>query len=330
MTATAGTLEHAFDAIRRADRVLVVAHSRPDGDAVGSVLACWMLLRQIGKRAEMALSDAVPRIYRWLPCSSQIRHCSRVEGDWDTAILLECDSVERCGIQGLEDRFLINIDHHFSGRAFAHVNWIDTGACAVAEMIYRLALAAGARITPEMAACLYSAILTDTGAFCYEGTTAHTFELASEMVRFGAQPAAIAQSIYFSNSESKMLLLGRALANLRCADNLCWLWVTGDDMLRSGAEEQDCEGIVNYAIGISGAQAAVFLRELQDGRFRLSLRSKGAINVARVAEKFGGGGHQNASGCTLEGPLAQAAEQILAELHIEVLHCPKNEIPPSI
>ena len=330
MTATAGTLKHAFDAIRQADRLLVVAHSRPDGDAVGSVLACWMLLQQMGKQAEMALSDAVPRIYRWLPCSSQIRHWSRVEGDWDAAILLECDSVERCGMKGLEDRFLINIDHHFSGRAFAHVNWIDTGACAVAEMIYRLALAAEARITPEMAACLYSAVLTDTGAFCYEGTTAHTFELAGELVRCGAQPAAIAQSIYFSNSESKMLLLGRALANLRCAGSLCWLWVTDDDMLRSGAEEQDCEGIVNYAIGVSGAQAAVFLRELKDGRFRLSLRSKGAVNVASIAEKFGGGGHQNASGCTLEGPLVPAAERILAELRSAVLVRAENESPSAI
>ena len=330
MPPIANTLDQTLDSIQRANRLLVVAHSRPDGDAVGSVLACWMLLQQMGKQVEMAFSDPVPRIYRWLPCSSQIRHWSRVEGDWDATILLECDSVARCGLSGLEDRFLINIDHHFSGRFFAHVNWIDTGACAVAEMIYRLVLAAEARITPDMAACLYAAVLTDTGAFCYEGTRAHTFDLAGELVRRGAQPATIAQNIYFSNPKSKMLLLGSALANLRCEGNLCWLWVTDADMSRSGAEEEDCEGIVNYAIGVSGAQAAVFLRELKDGCFRLSLRSKGAVNVARIAEKFGGGGHQNASGCTMEGPLAMAAGRILAELRSEVLLPAENRSPSAI
>jgi bifunctional oligoribonuclease and PAP phosphatase NrnA len=318
MAAISATLDQVLSCIQQANHVLVAAHARPDGDAVGSVLACWMLLRQMDKPAEMALSDQVPRIYRSLPCSSLIHHWSRVDDRFDTAILLECDSIERCRLEGLESRFLINIDHHVSGRHFANVNWIDTGACAVAEMIYRLALAAGARITPEMAACLYTAVLTDTGAFCYEGTGAHTFELAGDLVRYGAQPASIAQSVYFSNPPSKMLLLGSALSNLRRDGGLCWLWVTYEDMKRTGAEEEDCEGIVNYAIGISGVQAAVFLRELDDGRVRLSLRSKGTVNVARIAERFDGGGHENASGCTLEGPVSVATERILAELRAEV------------
>jgi phosphoesterase RecJ-like protein len=272
----------------------------------------------MGAHAEIVLSDPVPHIYRSLPCSAQIHHRSHAGSGYDTAILLECDSLERARLAGLENLFLINIDHHVSGRPFADVNWIDTGASAVAEMIYRLVLAAGARVTREMAACLYTAVLTDTGSFCYEGTGAHTFDLAAALIRCGAQPELVARDVYFSNPLAKMLLLGRALSNLQIDGNLSWLWVTREDMKSTGAEGEDCEGVVNYAIGIEGVQAAVFLRELEEGQIRLSLRSKGRMNVAKIAERFGGGGHENASGCTLPGPLAAAAERILAELRSEI------------
>ena len=140
-----------------------------------------------------------------------------------------------------------------------------------------------------MATCLYMALLTDTGSFCYEGTDAHTFSPAHQLVRLGACPAHIAQDVYFANPMSKMLLLGAALANLKRDGRMAWLWVTTSDMERSNAAEEDCEGIVNYAIGIAGVEVAVFLRELPNHRVRLSLRSKGAVNVAAVAETLGGG-----------------------------------------
>ncbi len=303
-----------LDAVHDAQHILVTAHARPDGDAVGSVLACGMLLEQLGKPVEMVFSDRVPLIYRWLPCAQRIHHWQRVDGDFDLVILLECDGIERSRLKGLEDRRLINIDHHTSGRNFAHLNWIDMDACAVAEQVFTLARAAGATITPEMATCLYMAVLTDTGSFCYEGTDAHTFSLAHELVRLGAHPVPIAQDVYFSNPMSKMLLLGAALANLRRDGRVAWLSVTTADMERSNAAEEDCEGIVNYAIGIAGVEVAVFLRELPDHRVRLSLRSKGLVNVATVAESFGGGGHENASGCALNGPMPTATGIILARL----------------
>jgi phosphoesterase RecJ-like protein len=309
--AAIGPILHA---IQDAQNILVTAHARPDGDAVGSVLACGMMLEQLGKQATMVFSDRVPLIYRWLPCAQSIQHLQRVQGDFDLVILLECDSTERSRLKGLEGRRLINIDHHTSGRNFAHLNWIDTDACAVAELVFTLACAAGVRITPEMATCLYMAVLTDTGSFCYEGTDTHTFSLAHELVRLGARPALIAQDVYFSNPMSKMLLLGAALANLRRDGRIAWLWVTTSDMERSNAAEEDCEGIVNYAIGIAGVEVAVFLRELPDHRVRLSLRSKGAVNVAAVAETLGGGGHENASGCTLPGPMPAALDAILIRL----------------
>jgi phosphoesterase RecJ-like protein len=253
----------------------------------------------------------VPLIYRGLPCASRLRQITRLEGDYDAVILLECDGIERSRLQGLDGRFLINIDHHVSGKNFGAINWIETSACAVAEMVYDLAMLAGVRMTPEIATCLYTAVLTDTGSFCYSGTDAHTFELASDLVRHGANPRLIAQNTYFSNPTSKMLLLGAALSNLRREGRLAWMWVTHEDMLRTSAAEEDCEGLVNYAIGIAGVEVAVFLRELSDHRVRLSIRSKGQIDVARIAESFGGGGHPHASGCTFEGPLSAAEGRIL-------------------
>lgn len=303
-----------LDAIEGGSRFLVAAHSRPDGDAIGSILACGMMLQQLGNHVDMVSRDGVPLIYRTLPCAEAIRQVERVEGDYDAVILLECDGIERTGLAGLEGRFIINIDHHYSGKAFGDVNWIQNDACAVGAMVYELALLAGVRVTPQMATCLYTAVLTDSGSFCYAGTDYHTFDVAADLARNGADPCAIAQHIYFSNPTSKMLLLGAALSNLHREGRLAWMWVTHGDMVRTSAVEEDCEGLVNYAVGISGVDVAVFFRELANHRVRLSLRSKGEINVARVAERFGGGGHSHAAGCTIDGPLPVATARILDDL----------------
>lgn len=301
---------------------VLTSHARPDGDAIGSLLALAELLDGIGCRSDIVLADPIPRIYRTLPGIDRIRHAASVgspnPGEGLPCILLECDSIARSGLGGLGDgRTLINIDHHASGRSFASVNWIDPAACAVGVMIYDLAIAAGVEITPAMATCLYTAMVSDTGAFTYGGTTAETFALASDLARRGARPADVARDIYFSNSESSMRLLGAALSNMQCDGPLAWSWVTLEEMNRVGAAVEDCEGVVNYLIGISGVESAVFLRELEvASQYRLSIRSKGKVDVARVAESFGGGGHRTASGCTLDGPLPLAAERILAQLRL--------------
>lgn len=312
-------LRAVLEVVERGRRFVVCSHARPDGDAVGSMLACGMMLTQMGKQADLVSADPVPLIYRGLPCAATIRQTSGLDGDYDAAILLECDGVERTRLKGLQGRFLVNMDHHVSGRNFAQVNWIDTDACAVGEMVYRLARAAGATVTPEMATCLYTAVLTDTGSFCYEGTDVHAFELARDLVARGADPALIAREVYFSNPLSKILVLGAALTNLRRDGRLAWLWVTHADMQRTGAAEEDCEGIVNYAIAVAGVEAAVLLRELPDRRVRISLRSKGSLDVARIAASFGGGGHLHAGGCTLEGPLPAATERILETMRRELV-----------
>jgi bifunctional oligoribonuclease and PAP phosphatase NrnA len=307
-------LAEVLQEIEKRQRFLVTAHARPDGDAVGSTLALAQILRKMGKSADVVLRDRVPVIYRPLPQAETIIHASRGQGQYDAAIILECDSIQRTRLEGLENRFLISIDHHVSGRPFAHVNWIDPKAVATAEMVYRLAREAGVKISPEIATCLYTAVLTDTGSFMFEGTNEHTFALARELVLAGADPALCARSVYFGHSTAKMRLLGAALSNLHREGSLAWIWVTTEQMERFGAREEDCEGLVNYALSIQDVEVAAFFRELPDGRFRISLRSKGQLDVAAIAEQFGGGGHACASGCSLDGPLSIAVARIMTLL----------------
>lgn len=307
-------LEQVLQHVQQRRQFVLTSHARPDGDAIGSVLALSEILRTMGKSVEVVLSDSVPVIYRPLPFAETIIHSSQVNGKYEAAIILECDSVQRTRLQGLDHHFLINIDHHASFKTFADVNWVDPGASATAEMVFRLATAAGVKITPQIATCLYTAVLTDTGSFNYATTSARTFELAKQLAEYGADPARIAQSVYFANPASKMHLLGAALSSLCHEGPMSWMVVTRQDMARYGALEEDCEGLVNYALSIAGVEVAVFFRELTDGRVRVSVRSKGAVNVAQVAEMFGGGGHECASGFATDGPVAAAAGRVLTLL----------------
>jgi phosphoesterase RecJ-like protein len=307
-------MDAILQVIREGERFLVCSHSRPDGDAVGSVLAMGMFLEQLGKRADLVTADRIPVVYRKLPGADSIRTALRVHGPYDAAILLECDSTERTRLRGLERFTIVNIDHHVSGRPWGQVNWIDREAASVGELVYRLIKAAGANLTPEIATCLYTTLLTDTGGFIYGGVRASTFALAEELTLAGADPIQISKDTYFRTPMSKLLLLGAALNNLHREGRLAWLWITHNDMVRTCAAEEDCEGIVNYALSIADVEAAVFLHELPEQRIRMSLRSKGNVNVAAIAEGLGGGGHENAAGCTIDGPLGRALEEILAVL----------------
>ncbi len=317
-------LERVLQEIRARRRFVVTSHARPDGDGIGSALALGQILRVMGKESKVVMHDGVPRIYQNLPFAEHVIKANSVaandfakDGRCDAVVLLECDNTRRTLLEGLEECFLINIDHHASGRNFAHVNWIDSSMMATAEMVYRLARLACVPIDRDIATCLYTALMTDTGSFMFEGTNEHTFTVARDLVLAGADPAHCARPIYFGHSTAKMRLLGAALSNLHREGPLAWIWVTQEQMRRLSAREEDCEGLVNYALSISDVQVAVFFRELPDQRFRISLRSKGEVNVSRVAEYFGGGGHKCASGCSIDGPLAVAVSRIVDRLREE-------------
>ena len=281
-----------LEKFRSTSRFLITSHSRPDGDAVGSALALAEILDHLGCETQIILADPPPVIYNSLPGVDKVEVGQRLDNSTAPVIILECDSIERTGLQGLGERYLVNIDHHASGRPYAALNWIDEHCCAVAEMIYEIAVAAEVNITPSMATCLYTAVLSDTGSFTYPSTNANTFALAHKLAASGASPSQIARNLYFTNPESKLRLLAIALTNMRCEGALAWSWVTDEELERTGATAEDCEGVVNYLIGIAGIESAVFLREVAPtGGFRLSIRSKGKVDVSQIAESFGGGGN---------------------------------------
>jgi len=309
-----GGLPDVVREIRGRHRFVITSHARPDGDAVGSALALCLVLRGMGKHADVVLHDGVPRIYRALPGASEVRQSLPDGHLYDAVILLECDSLQRTRLQGLDLNFLISIDHHVSGKSFANLNWIEPRAAATAELIFRLARELGVPVTPEIASCLYTALLTDTGSFMFQGTDEHTFDVARELVLAGADPVRSARAVYFAHSPAKLRLLGEALRNLQQQGSIAWVWVSLEQMRHASAKEEDCEGLVNYVLSIGEVEVAILFREVPGGRFRVSLRSKGGVNVARVAESFGGGGHECASGCSVEGPLPLAVEQVLRQV----------------
>ena len=305
----------------RRDRFVVVSHARPDGDAVGSILAMESLLRHMGKIVDMVMADAVPAVYRTLPGAERIRQAGAVHaGNYDSAIILECDSTQRTGVEGLDGLFIINIDHHRTGRAYGTLNWIDPDASAVAVMVYELALTAGVAITPAMATCLYTALMTDTGSFTYPGTSADTFTLAHALIDLGAKADSVARDVLYSVPAARIRLLGVALSRLQIHGPIAWTYITQNDLNGLSATDEDSEGTVNYLISIADVQAAAFLREIggDPQQFRTSLRSKSSVDVSHVASLLGGGGHRNAAGCTLPGPLDSAISCVLAGLSEEV------------
>jgi phosphoesterase RecJ-like protein len=307
-----------LELIRERNSFVISSHLRPDGDAIGSALALMHLLEAMGKQATVCFVDPIPVNFRFLGGRDRI---GTTFPEADAAIFLECDSIERSSIDREQfdaalPALIINIDHHRSGREFADFNWIDPEAAAVGCMVYDLAIAAGVPITRPMAESLYAAILTDTGSFNYPSTSASTFAMAEHLVQSGANPNRIAADVYFSNPASKVRLLGIALSNIQIEGAVSWSYVTLEEMERVGASVEDCEGVANHLIGIAGVEAAAFLRELpEQNHFRLSLRSRRALDVSAIAENFGGGGHRNASGCSIAGTLADVTRRIVEQMH---------------
>lgn len=314
--------------IRSHNRFLVTSHARPDGDAVGSTLAMGSILHRMGKDVDMVLADPVPQVYQTLPGVGRIRHAREVDSAaYDVAIILECDSTQRTGLTGLDAMRLINIDHHLTGAHYGSLNWIDADASAVAAMVFEVAVALGVDVTPGIATCLYTALMTDTGSFTYPGTSADTFTLAHALIDLGARADSVARDVLYSVPASRLQLLGRALSRIRIDAGVAWSWITQEDLCEFSATDEDSEGTVNYLISIAGVEAAIFLREIEvePRQFRTSLRSKSKVDVSAVASKLGGGGHRNAAGCTLEGPFDDAVANVLMTMREELQRAASSE-----
>ena len=313
-------LSQVVELIESKRRFAITSHIRPDGDSLGSSLGLFWLLRALEKDVEVVMRDPVPHAYQKLPGSELVRVTPSVDRPYDAVFVIECSDVSRPGLVDLEKQFVVNIDHHSTTALFGDINWIDSTASAVGEMIYNLCKAIGVRVTKEIAECVYTALLTDTGSFHYSNTTERTFKVASELVRAGVKPARIAQAVFSSYPWSKIELLGEVLSTARRdrSGRVAWMRQTLEMQERIGATDEDGDGFVNYPLQVAEVEAVALLKECAPGAYRVSLRSKGDINVARIAERFGGGGHRNAAGCTLEGDWDEAEANIVRLLQEEI------------
>lgn len=296
--------------------VYLATHIRPDGDALGAMLGLALALEAKGRRVARLCAHPVPDYYAFLPGAALVRP---VPPEWsaDLGFALDCDGPSRLGV--LEPVFtalphLVDIDHHAGRNAFGDAQLTDPEAAATSELVYELLLAMGAAVTPEIATCLYTGILDDTGQFSHPNTTAGVLRVAAELVAAGAAPAAIVRKLYLERTVASVRLLGRALAGviLHHGGQVVSSLISRRDLEETGAKPADTEGIIDRLRTIAGPRVAVLLTELEGGQVRVSLRSDGVPNVNGIAALFGGGGHLAAAGCTLDGAPEEARDRVIA------------------
>jgi bifunctional oligoribonuclease and PAP phosphatase NrnA len=313
--------------IRQGNRFLLTSHVNPDGDAIGSELGLARLLRRLGKGAVVWNLDPIPAIYRPLPGSDRVHSGAEPPAGFpekfDSIVVLECPSLDRTG---LEQHFspgavlpVINIDHHLGNQHYGAVNWVDSAAPAVGEMVFRLAQALKVALEPEIASCLYLTLVTDTGGFRFSNATPAAFEAAAALVREGAHPEQVAQWLYESQPLAVVRLLGEMLQTLALhhGGRIATVRLDPEMFARAGAAAGDSEGLIDHPRSIAGVDAVALIRRREDGSHKVSLRSRGEVDVEKIARHHGGGGHRNAAGYALDGGEESTAEierQVVAEV----------------
>jgi phosphoesterase RecJ-like protein len=302
-TATDTTPAQIADAIRSRQRFVVVSHVRPDGDAVGSSLAMAFALRRLGKDVRVVSRDEPPAPMLSFPGVSAVEVVDRVDDPGDAVIVMECGDLKRTGVEGLDRGFVINIDHHPGNTMYGAMNWFDLSAAACGEMVFGLVRELGVPLTREIATHVYVAILTDTGSFHYSNITPRTFDICRACVEAGVDPQAVARGIFDSNNLGRLKLFGAVLSRMQLDDSgrIATVWVDRQLAAVCGGTYEDTEGLINLPLTVKDIVAAVFFKEVGPDDWRVSLRSKGSVDVNAVAKQFGGGGHKNASGCSARG-----------------------------
>jgi len=315
--------------ISKYETFLVCSHIHPDGDAIGSQLAITKLLKTMGKTVEIVNNDAVPQKFSFLPGFKQIKkykNCNQKQLQADAVIVLDCPTTDRLGNarELLKGRYVFNIDHHISNGNFGAVNWVDTQASSVGEMIYKLYKKIKNSLDFQSALCLYVSIMTDTGSFKYSNTTSLTHKIISELLQYKINPAQVYESVYQTRSYHNLKLVSDVLANLRFSKDyrLCWFVITNAMLKKNKSNLHNTDDFIDFVRMIKGVEVVAFFRELESGKkVKVSLRAKSVVDVNAIAKKFGGGGHKLASGCVVEDTTENAQKIVLKQIRKELRDC---------
>lgn len=307
-------LNEIVAAVRGRQRFVISSHARPDGDSIGSSLAMAFALRQLGKEARVVHKDVAPAPLLTFPGVSQIEIADRVDGAFDASIIMECSDLSRTGVAGLDRGFVINVDHHPGNSNYGRINWFDSTAAACGEMVFDLVSSLDVRLTPEIATHIYLAILTDTGSFHYSSISPRTFDICKAALEAGVDPVLVARNVYDSNNMGRLKLFGAVLSAMQidAAGRIAIVYLDHEMARAAGGTYDDTEGLINLPLTVKEIQAVVFFKQIEADEYRVSMRSKGEIDIAAVAKQFGGGGHKNAAGCTATG-----AVDLLQRLFVE-------------
>ncbi len=315
------SLEKTIEAIKKHERFLIMSHIGLEGDSIGCQLAFAALLKNMGKRYTIINGGELPGQYDFMGVKDKISTDLGGEADYDAAVVLDCPVVRRVGPAKKylkKGKTILNIDHHISNDYYGTINWVQGGMSSCGEMVYMLYEKMGAPLDREAALYLYVAILTDTGSFAYESTTSRTHAVVSELLSKGVDPMRVHQALYENRSLKDIELLRDALSTLRLVKDgdIAYMYVSEKMLKKHGLGHDATEDFINYARSIGGTRIAIIFikRRGRKNTVRVSFRSKGEVNVGRLAALFGGGGHKNASGCLVEGSLRSVIRDVLGKV----------------
>jgi phosphoesterase RecJ-like protein len=308
-------LQLIAEAIRQKHRFVVSSHSRPDGDSIGSQLAFAYAARALGKEVTVVNRDSAPPPLLAFPGVPEIRIADSIEGDYDAAVIMECGDLARPGVDGLGNYFLINIDHHPGNSGYGDLNWFDSSAAACGEMVFDLVRLLGVPMSREIATHIYLAILTDTGSFHYSSISPRTFDICRQLLEAGVDAVGVARNVYDSNNMGRLKLFGAVLSAMQIdpSGRIAIVYLVHEMARAAGGTYEDTEGLINLPLTVKEIQSVVFFKQTEGDAYRVSMRSKGDIDIGAVAKEFGGGGHKNAAGCSVTGPI-DSLQKLFVEL----------------
>ncbi|MEA3306012.1 MAG: bifunctional oligoribonuclease/PAP phosphatase NrnA [Candidatus Omnitrophota bacterium] len=311
-------MKEVVKAIKKYDNYLITSHINAEGDAIGSELALFYLVKQLKKNAILVNNDRVPDKYKFFSGADKFITADDNVNGYENAIVVDCPTIKRSGrAAGLirKAKIKINIDHHISNENFGDFNWVIPDASSCGEMVFNLYNEMKLNINKQIAVALYAAILTDTGSFRYDTTTCDTHRIVGSLIGLGVKPAEISERIYETNTTGDIRLLAKALSTIKLAGNgkIAYMRVTKKMLDDTNMTADRTDGFVNFARSIDGSEVSLFFREdiKSPRKIHVSFRSKGRANVNVLAGKFGGGGHPKASGCLIEGSLDEVTDRVL-------------------